>query len=780
MALAEPSEADLTKEQAKAQREDKLVRMLKAEEEDALGYAQTEVQEQQMEALRRYFGERYGDEEEGRSKVTTREVFETIEWTRPDLMRVFGSGGNVVALEETQPEDAKYAKDAADYLQWIFWQDNPGFELLDDFAFDGLLHRRGYLAAYWCDYEYRAPQHLTGLNRQQVLAIEEDPQIEIIAQDFDNESEAGGAELIVRRIKSPARAVIETIAPEDMRLNGRAVTIDKARYVGRVLRMLRGEIVRKWPEKRAEIEAASGDQSGGNIRRAEDVRSERFQDDDVRWSETSDESAEELEVLEEYLRVDLNDDGYPEMIRSYRLGDIVLEESEVEENPFASWTPIRIPHRFMGLSVHDITAELQRINTVLMRAGLDAVYQSVVNREAFDKNKIEADGAINATYTGTKIPVDGPPGDAILPLTGGLDTAQVAWTALEMTRRMGEDRTGATRQTRGLDADKLSKDHSGVALNALQLNADARKEMMARNMASGLGDFFSKLYRLVCRNQNEARQAKVGGKWCQFDPRTWNSDLRVSIYSGGMNRERGLVGLQLIAQEQDKIIEALGPANPIVTVKNRYNLQEALCREVGYKSAEPFFTEVQDQPEIGPDGQPVLDEQGQPKMKPWAPEPQPDPEQAKAQAQVQIEQMKAQAAKEQTVIQAQKDMEVASAQQRDEMARAQMDAQSAELEHQRDVMRLQAEAQKIEDERVAAERAHQIELERLAIEREQMDLKRQEIESKERIEQMKAQAAIAQAEAQRQQQEQMHAERISAMKAPKTIRKNRDGSKTVE
>jgi hypothetical protein len=635
---APPSEADLTKEQDKAQREDKLVRMLKAEEEDALGYAQTEVQEQQMEALRRYFGERYGDEEEGRSKVTTREVFETIEWTRPDLMRVFGSGGNVVALEETQPQDAKYAKDAADYLQWIFWQDNPGFELLDDFAFDGLLHRRGYIAAYWCDYEYRAPQTLTGLNIQQVQELMQDPMVEIVGQDFDNESEAGGISLIVRRQKSPARAVIETIAPEDMRLNGRAVTIDKARYVGRVLRMLRGEIVRKWPEKRAEIEAASGDQSGGNIRRAEDVRAERFQDDDVSWGETGDEAAEELDVLEEYLRVDLNDDGYPEMIRSYRLGDLVLEESEVEENPFASWTPIRIPHRFMGLSVHDITAELQRINTVLMRAGLDAVYQSVVNREAFDKNKVEADGAINATYTGTKIPVDGPPGDAIMPLTGGLDTAQVAWTALEMTRRMGEDRTGATRQTRGLDADKLSKDHSGVALNALQLNADARKEMMARNMASGLGDFFSKLYRLVCRNQNEARQAKVGGKWCQFDPRTWNSDLRVNIYSGGMNRERGLVGLQLIAQEQDKIIEALGPANPIVTVKNRYNLQEALCREVGYKSAEPFFTEVEDQPEMGPDGQPVMDEQGQPKMKPWAPEPQPDPAMAKVQADTQAKQ----------------------------------------------------------------------------------------------------------------------------------------------
>lgn len=659
---AQPTGEQLSEEQQKLAREEKLVRMLKVEEEDSLGYAQTEVAEQQMEALRRYFGEKYGDEEEGRSQVTTREVFETIEWTRPDLMRVFASGGNVVSLEETQPEDARYAKDAADYLQWIFWQDNPGFELLDDFAFDGLLHRRGYLAAYWVDDEYRAPQALSGLDIMQVQELMNDPEIEIVAQDFDQESEAGGISLIVRRRKSPARAVIETIAPEDMRLNGRAVTLDKARYVGRVLRMLRGEVAKKWPEKRAEIMAwSSGTQSAiGAVRRAEDVRSERFRGDRIDWSDAGDEASEELEVLEEYLRVDLNGDDYPEMIRSYRLGDILLEESEVEENPFASWTPIRIPHRFMGLGAHDITADLQRISTVLMRAGLDAVYQSVVNREAFDATKVDADGPINSTYTGTKIPVQGDPTSAIMPLVGGLNTATVAWEALEVNARRIEDRTGATRQTRGLDADKLSKDHSGVALDKLQLNADARKEMYARNMASGLGDFFSKLYRLVCRNQNAPRQAKVGGKWCKFDPRSWNSDLRVSIYSGGMNRERSLVGLQLIGAEQDKIIEALGPGNPIVTVKNRFAYQEALCREVGYRSAEQFFTEVPDQPVTGPDGHPAVDpETGEPQMQPWAPPPQEDPAMEKVKVDAQAKQaemaLRAEETKANLALQEQKD-----------------------------------------------------------------------------------------------------------------------------
>lgn len=601
-------------EQRMAMRAEKLVRMLKAEEEDALGYAETEVAAQQMEALRRYFGELYGDEEDGRSQVVTREVFETIEWTRPDLMRVFSSGKNVVELIESSPEDSRYADDVAKYLQWIFWEDNAGFENLDDFAFDGLLQRRGYIGCYWEDKEYRAPQTLTGLNDEQVMMLSQDPTLEIVGWD-ENASEAGGLNLTVRKLKSPARAVIETFAPEDVRLNGRALHIDKNRYVGIVRRWMRGDVARRFPDMADEIREYSG---GGNVatRRSEDVRQERFQDDDFDWKSTGDEASEELEVLEEYLRVDLDGDGYPELIRSYRLGDLLLEETEVDENPLASWTPIRVPHRFQGMSLEENTRDLQRQSTVITRAGLDALYQSVVNREAYDATKVDVESLL-ATYSGAKVAVQGSPGDAIMPLTGGLDTATNAWGALEIIKQRLEDRTGATRQTRGLDSDQLTSEHSGAALRQLNVNADARKEMMARNMASGLGDFFSKLYRLVCRNQNEARQVKVGGRWCQFDPRTWNSDLRVRIQAGGMNREQSLVGLQMIGAEQDKVIDALGPMNPNVTPANRYNYQEELCRQAGFQSCTQFFTEVP------PD---------------WQPPPQEDPAMAKVKADTEAKQ----------------------------------------------------------------------------------------------------------------------------------------------
>lgn len=696
-------------------REEKLLLMLKAEEEGALGYAQTEIAEQQMEALRRYFGEPYGDEEDGRSQVVTRELFETIEWTRPDLMRVFSSGGNVIELIESTPEDGEYAKDAAKYLQWIFWEDNDGFTNLDDFAFDGLLHRRGYLACYWRDKEYRAPQKLTGLNMEQVVELTADKNIEIVGYDFDDESEAGGIELVVRRVKSPARVVIESVAPEDMRLNGRAVTFEQARYVGRVHRKLRGEIAQEWPDKAEEIkEYSRGRVSAMGSRRGEDVRQERFQDDDTDWKDATDEASEEMEVLEEYLRADINEDDYPELIRSYRLGDLILEMEEVEEGPFGSWAPVRVPHRFMGLGQHDQVADLQRQSTVITRAGLDALYQSVVNREAYNKHTVDLPSLL-ATYSGSKVAVDGDPAGAIMPLTGGLDTAQNAWQALEIINQRMEDRTGATRQTRGLDGDQLTKEHSGVALRQLQVNADARKEMMARNMANGLGEFFSKLYRLVCRNQNEGRQLKIGGQWCKFDPRTWNSELRVKIQPGGMNREHSLVGLQMIGAEQEKVVTLLGPSNPNVTPQKRYAYQAELCKQAGYSSAEAFFAE------IPPD---------------WQPEPEADPEAQKAQAEMQKLQMQGQmeAAKLQQQdahirLQAEKDIEVARQQQQDEMMRAQLqrqaDAEKAALEQGK--LALERERLQFEREKATAE----IELQKMKLELEgaKVDLQAREGET---------------------------------------------------
>jgi hypothetical protein len=638
--------------QTQEDREAELLRLLKGEENDSLGYRQSELQQQQIDALKAFYGEKYGDEEDGRSQVVTREVFETIQWTIPDLMRVFASGQNVLYLEETNQGDARHGKDAADYLNWIFYTDNVGYEILHDFAFDGLLHRRGFLACYWREKEYNAPEMVTGLNIMQVQSLMNDPDVEIVAQDFDQESDAGGISLVVRKVKSQGRVEIVNVAPEDMRVNGRAVDLDNARYVGRVLRMLRGEVAAMWPDRADKVREYSGAAVSGpqNVRRGSDVRMIRFNDNSDDWMATGNNAAQEMQVLEEYLRVDLNGDGYPELIRSYRLGDLLLEESEVNENPFGSWAPIRIPHRFYGLSYYDITADLQRRSTVLTRAALDATYQSVVNREAYNVEKVDAD-ALVATYAGAKIPVQGSPGDAILQLSGGVDTSTVAWNALNQLTATLENRTGATRQTQGVDPDALLKGaHSGRAVELLQTAGAARKEVVSRNMGAGLERFFGKLYRLVCRHQSQPRQIKVAGRFATFDPRCWNGNSRVHIHTGlgTGNREQTIMGLQMIGQSMEQWVAQVGPDNPVITSQHRYRWFEEMCRALGYRSAEPFASEPPERPVQGPDGQPQVDPQtGRPATKPWSPEPKPDPAaqvaMQKAQADIQAKQAQMQA-----------------------------------------------------------------------------------------------------------------------------------------
>lgn len=756
---------DITDDSEAASR---LLRMLKAEENDALGYRQTDLQQQQIDALKHYFGEKYGDEEEGRSQVVTREVMETIQWTLPDLMRVFASGGNLIQLEETNESDSKYVKDAANYLAWILLVDNRGFRLMHDSAFDGLLHRNGWWACYWKDKEYRAPQRLTGISLEQLVQLNADPSIEIIDLEENPQSEAEGMTLTVRRTKSPARAEVVCIAPEDIRINGRAVEIDKARYVGRVIRMLRGEIAREWPDKRDEIMAYSGSAVSGpqNIRRGSDVRMERFRDQSDDWQATGNNAAQEIEVLQEYLRCDLDDDGYPEMIRSHRMGDLLLDAEEVEENPFGTWSYMPVPHRLIGLSQHDITQDLQRRSTVLTRAGLDAVYASVVSREAYDQNKVKDVAALTATYTGAKIPVDGDPAGAILPLSGGVDTATVAWEACAQLAVTLENRTGATRQTQGMDPDALLKGpHSGKAIDLLQTAGGARKELTARHLGDGFEVFLSKLYRLVCRNQNEPRQVKIGGKWCKFDPRTWNSDLRCRVHTGlgTGNRDQTLVGLQVIGERQADIISVAGPDNPMVTSENIHHTNEEICRALGYHSADGFFTEPPEVPVTDEQGQPVVDPQtGQPQTKPWAPQPQPDPAMAKAQADAQLQQQQQQIDAQNA--QQEQDLKAKQAA-GDMMLQQQKDGAALQAQQQKNAMEIQLAQQKAAAElQLARDKAAlEAQLAQQAADREfQLGVMRLEME--ERLERLKI-----------EHQRAMHTEKLDA-----TVQMNSDKLDTQE
>lgn len=672
-----------------------LLRALQAEESWSNSYLRAELSEAHISAMKRYYGDEYGDEVEGLSRVTTREVYETIEWLRPDLKRVFVSGERVCEFEGVNEQGDQYADQASDYVNFLFLIDNPGERVLDEFIFDGLLHRRGVIAAEWKEAEYTPAQETSGLNTmqaQQLLQMHQQGQIQIVAQDVEegppDEAHPDGAfySFKIKNLTNDAKPEIFTIAPEDFRIAARSVDLKTARYCGDIIRMMKGEAKAKWPDFEEEIDSHQGESSTFSV---DDRRAERFRDVEG-WDSTSisrhdDGEAAEVEIQREYIRYDLDDDGYPELIRCYRLGSTLLEYEEVDEHIYSSWTPIPIPHRFYGLSIADEAADLQRTKTVLLRSMLNSVYLSNAPRMVA-KEGVNLDDLLNVT-PGAVIRDNSAPGvQGVTPLMTP-DLSGSSLQAMQWVDKILVSRTGVTREAQGMDPDILHDTARGVEL--MQNAQSVRKEEIARNLADGLQDFFAKLYRLVHKHQNVPRAVKIAGKWDSIDPRGWEAQMRctVSVGLGTGAREKQLMMLGILQGDQAAAVANFGPQNPSVSPMELYNMVAEKCRVLGFKSPDRFFK------------RPIDPKTGQP----WMPQPQPSPEQQKLQAQVQEGQARLQLDAQK----AQQDMQV---KQFETQAKAGSDAQKATMDAEIAKMKAEGELQ-LQLQKMQAE---------MAIKREQM------------------------------------------------------------
>lgn len=676
---------------------EELLRALKHEEHEAISYLDSELIGAQVEATNRYFGAPYGDEQAGRSQVTTRELFEAIEWLRPDMCRVFTSGDRFVELEALRPEDEAYAQDAAEYLNWLFMNDAPGAKLIDQFAFDGLLHRMGVLACEWKAAEFAALQTARGLNTMQVNALMQmqDVQIESVEpeQGETDEAHPDGFYYLVkmRRRQSPGKPDIMVIAPEDFRVSPRATDLETVTYCGDVLRMMRGEAAKIWPEHADEIEAH--EKGHGSLFGADERRSARFRDlessNDVTLGA---EKAEQIEIMREFIRYDLDEDGYPEWVRVCRLGDTILEAAEAEDHIYSCWTPIPIPHRLYGLSIADVLAPLQKTKTVLLRAMLDATYQSVAPRIAAQANAVNLNDLLDLT-PGRVIETMAPPSQVLLPINTP-DVSPAALQAMQWVDQIVETRVGVTRHAQGLDPDALN--HTATGIQLLQNATNVRKEQIARNLAHGLEAFFRKLYRLVVTHQDETRQVKITGTWRAIDPRSWSADMRVTINVGiGTGaRDAQLAMLQMVQADQMAWVQSFGPGTPIVTPKHLHALVEEKLRVIGYRNADKFFSPP-------PDG--------------YAPEVS-DPNAAKAQSDAQAKQAEMQ-------LQMQEAQAKLQLSQQEAAAKLQLDERKAAATIQSDERKTAAQIES-ERERMAAELAMKREqlTAEFALKREQMEM----------------------------------------------------------
>lgn len=600
--------------------ETQLLALLRSEDTDASAVFSSELAADQDDAMQRYLGKPYGDEVEGHSRVVSRDLEDTINWLLPDLMRVFLSSDDLVSAEATNPADDAGAQCVEQVLPHVFFADNPGDRIVHDFAFDGLLQRIGIIHCTWAEPEARPPRMLEGLAPEQVQRYAGDPEYKILAAE---QGQDGTFSLEVQHTPRFGRVRIEVVPPEEFALARRTKSLDDGDYHRRKRLVYAGDLGKLYPDRAIDL-ASSG---GKDVEIELDARrNSRFSDEPNAGLRelTIAEARRKVVLIEEFLRVDYDGDGVPELRHIKRVGDTILENIEVERTEFFAWSPIRMSHKLVGRSMADVLIDLQRIRTVLMRRSLDSLAQSLNPRTVVNTARAATstiDDLLD-NVTGGVIEVTGDVREAVTALATP-DIAASAFQMLEYMDQRVEQASGVNRQSQGIDPDVLNKTASGIML--LQAAASARVELIARWLAKGLEPVFQHVLHLLCRHQDGARLVKIKGKPVAVDPRTWDDEMAITLHVGvgAESRQQRVANLGMILQKQEAIIAQAGMSNPLVTPAHYRATLARMCEAMGFKDSAQFFAEVGEGPAP-------------------APEPQKDPKLIEAETRAQVMQQESQ------------------------------------------------------------------------------------------------------------------------------------------
>jgi hypothetical protein len=559
----------------------------------ALRWQGSTLSRDRAKALRYYRGEKFGNEIDGRSQIVSRDVAEVVDGMLPAILRPFVSGDDVVRFEPKGPEDERIADQATDYANYVWSVDNPGFRVFHDWIKDGLLARVGVVKLWWETATESVREDYSGLTADEVGFLRLDPAVEIVEEDRET-TDIGAPpsyRVALRRTIQGGRIQVRNVPPEEFLTDGERVSLDDRPFCAHRCRRTVSDLVAMGYD-RAKVAAVAAGGSGAFDSTWDRQERARPEQSPVERDDAADDSQREVWVSECYLRLDEDGDGISEYRKITVAGDqaeLLLEDHEVDDHPFAAWSPYPIPHKFHGESAADKVMDVQLTKSAILRQMLDNLYLVNNARTEIVEGKVNLDDFLSSKpggYVRVKEPhamreIAVPP------------VFQNAFPALEYLDTVRENRTGQTKYNQGLDADSLNKTASGI--NAIMGAAMMRLELIARIFAEvGVRRAFRLILRLLVRHQDKARVVRMRNQWIAVDPRAWNAemDVSVSVGLGTGNRDQQLGHLMAIWDKQVQAMQLQGgPTGPLVSPRNLYETASKIVHNAGIKTAQGFFND---------------------------------------------------------------------------------------------------------------------------------------------------------------------------------------------
>lgn len=557
------------------------------------------------EALDFYNGKNlacYGDSGDGLSTVVSRDVMESIESVMPPLLRPFVAGEEVVQFEPVEAQDEEATKQATEYVNHVFRRHNNVLSVTQSALKDGLLFRLG-VAKTVVEEEEGEAESYEGLAEAELEALRAQAQGENrdVVGDIAQDPATGlyGAKLAPRKHK---KFRVYVIAPDEFLYEERLASLCQASFLGHSKTATVADVIAMGIDEKKAKALSTG--------KPTEEQDARFRDEETATEDwKQDDLARPVQIDECYIRCDYNGDGVLEW-RKVILGgaqSTLLSDEAVEDHPYSVWTPIPMSHKLVGLSMFDITRDIQMQKTALVREQLNNLY--LVNRpqRTVLDGKVNIDDLLNPAINGiVRVKEMG----AVQPLTTPFVAAET-FGMIEYLDGQREARTGVTRYNQGMDANSLNKTATGM--NIISNNSQQRQELLARHFGEFLKDIFGKMLGLVRQHATPEDVAKLTGG---FVPWPTDYDATVSVGLGTNNKDQLVGHISQLMQVDEKIIQLQGGLDgPILTAPNVYEKLKRLCEAMGLKG-DAYYTDPSKP--VDPATQPQ--QQAEPPQDPLAPD----------------------------------------------------------------------------------------------------------------------------------------------------------------
>lgn len=596
----------------KEKTEQEILSIINREIRASSGYIGGEIVSRRKRSLEYYLGKPFGNEQEGRSQVISTDVSDTVEALLPSLMRIFTASDNVFACEPVGPEDEEMAKQASDYLNYVFYKENDGFTALYTAFKDALIQKNGILKVFWDDSEKTTREEYKKLTDDEFNSLVIDDEINVSQHtEYEEELKDDNGEVIdtikyhdcvLHKTQKYGKIKIEPVPPEEFLIERRAKSIDTANFIAHRTNMSRTQLIEMGYDPEVVMSLPVGDTNYY----LED-RHIRFQDTDYSApQDRGDASTDEVLIHECYARMDINGDGKAELIKACIAGDStskILGIEEIDSMPFVSVTPILMPHRFYGRSIAELVEDIQLIKSTVMRQMLDNMYLTNNNRIAIQDGQVAMDDLLT-NRPGGIVRTKQPPQNVIMPLQAQPITDQASGM-LNYLDAVKESRTGQTRQSQGLMPDTLNT-KTATGINQILTQSQMRMELIARVFAeTGVKDLAKKIFEYVCKYQQKEKIVRIRGKFIPMRPYEWRDrmNITVAVGLGTGSKEQQLILLNAILEKQLQAINLQQNVfGPVVNVKNIYHTLRKLVENAGLGSVEPYFMD----PDVGQAQMPQL------------------------------------------------------------------------------------------------------------------------------------------------------------------------------